>query len=259
LADYAQERGPEVASPWRIAAAIKALVPFWQARTVADVTRETCRAFVAARDRSPGTARRELGVLRAAINHALREGRITRTVAVHFPERPEPRDRWLTRSEAAALLLASLRERRVRLYLPLFILIGLYTGQRKQAILSLRWSQVDLNNARVDFNSPGARRTNKRRARIPIPNRLLPHLRRSSSSWCRTRLCPPRQWGANSGRQARIRFRVPPSRTGERNPPHSPAHVRNLADAARSEPLGCRWVPRHEPRNIGTGVRSPPP
>ena len=125
LADYAQERGPEVASPWRIAAAIKALIPFWQARTVADVTRETCRAFVAARERSPGTVRRELGVLRAAINHAHREGRITRTVAVNLPERPEPRDRWLTRSEAAALLLASLREPRVRLYLPLFILLGL--------------------------------------------------------------------------------------------------------------------------------------
>ena len=77
------------------------------------------------------------------------------------------------------LLTASLRQPRVRLYLPLFILLGLYTGQRKKAILSLRWTQVDLDNARINFNSPGARRTNKRRARIPIPTRLLPHLRRA--------------------------------------------------------------------------------
>jgi integrase len=179
LTDYAQERGIEVAAPWRIAAAIKALVPYWQARTVADVSRETCRAFVTTRGMSAGTARRELGVLRAAINHAHREGRITRIVAVHLPDRPEPRDRWLTRSEAAALLRASLRQPRVRLHLPLFILLGLYTGQRKEAILSLRWTQVDLDNARINFNSPGARRTNKRRARIPIPTRLLPHLRRA--------------------------------------------------------------------------------
>ena len=180
LADYAQERGPDVASPWRIAAAIKALISFWQARTVADVTRETCRAFVTVRGMSAGTARRELGVLRAAINHAHHEGRITRIVAVHLPDRPEPRDRWLTRTEAAALLRASLRQPRVRLYLPLFILLGLYTGQRKEAILSLRWTQVELDNARINFNSPGAaRRTNKRRARIPIPTRLLPHLRRA--------------------------------------------------------------------------------
>jgi hypothetical protein len=30
----------------------------------------------------------------------------------------------------------------VRLYLPLFILLGLYTGKRKQALLDLRWPQL---------------------------------------------------------------------------------------------------------------------
>src|SRR6516165_3211166 len=52
------------------------------------------------------------GFLRAAINHAHREGRITRPVAVHLPERPASRDRWLSRDEAAALLRAALREPR---------------------------------------------------------------------------------------------------------------------------------------------------
>jgi integrase len=179
LADYAEERGSEVAASWRIAAAIKGLVPFWQAKTVAEITRETCRVFLAERGRSAGTVRRELGVLRAAINHGHREGRLTRAVAVHLPDSPEPRDRWLKRTEAAALLRASLRESRVRFYLPLFILIGLYTGQRKEAILSLRWPQIDLDNARIDFNSAGRRRTNKRRSRIPIPKKLLSHLKRA--------------------------------------------------------------------------------
>ncbi|MEZ0220527.1 MAG: site-specific integrase, partial [Tardiphaga sp.] len=68
---------------------------------------------------------------------------------------------------------------RVRLHLPLFILLGLYTGQRKEAILSLRWPQVDLIAGRVDFNSPDSRRSNKRRAHQPIPRRLLAHLRRA--------------------------------------------------------------------------------
>jgi integrase len=180
LADYAQEHGEETSSPWRIAAAIKALVPFWQGLTVANVTRETCRAYEKARGRSAGTMRRELGVLRAAINHAHRSGRLTRAVFVHLPDSPEPRDRWLTRKEAAALLRAALREPHVRFHLPLFIVIGLYTGARKEAILSLRWSQIALGpRPRIDFNIPGARRTNKRRAHIPIPNKLLGHLRRA--------------------------------------------------------------------------------
>ncbi|UPJ72800.1 site-specific integrase [Bradyrhizobium sp. 187] len=179
MADYAEERGPDTEAPWRIAAAVKALTPFWQGKTVAHVTGETCRGYVAFRKRSPGTARRELGVLRAAINHAHRAGRLARIVSVALPESPEARDRWLTHREAAALLREAMREPRVRLHLPLFILLGLYSGQRKSAILSLRWNQVDLAASRMDFNTPGARRSNKRRARQPIPRRLLAHLRRA--------------------------------------------------------------------------------
>jgi integrase len=201
LGDYAGEHGPDTSAPWRIAAASKSLRVFWQGQAVSGVTRETCRAYGRARGRSAGTVRRELGVLRAAINHAHREGRITRTVAVHLPERPAARDRWLTRSEAARLVAGALgytfacysdvRTRKVcwrmwdrerayaRLHLPLFILIGLYAGARKDAILSLRWTQVDLDAARIDFNAPGGRRTNKRRARIPVTRKLLPHLRRA--------------------------------------------------------------------------------
>jgi integrase len=201
LADYAQDHAQETNAPWRIGAAIKGLVPFWQGRTVSDVNRDTCRAYASKRERSGGTVRRELGVLRAAINHAYRNGRITRAPAVHLPPRPDPRDRWLSQEEAARLIAGALgfsfarctdlstrkerwviwdRERaHARLHLPLFILLGLYTGARKQAILSLRWTQVDLKEGRIDFNVPGARRTNKRRGHIPIPMRLLAHLRRA--------------------------------------------------------------------------------
>jgi integrase len=179
LADYAEEVAPMTAAPWRIGCAVEALAPVWQGRTVAEVTNQTCGRYGVVRCRSPGTVRRELGVLRAAINHAHREGRLTRTVTVHLPRGAGPRDRWLTRSEAAALLLAALREPRVRLYLPLFIMIALYCGRRKEAILSLRWAQVDLDAGRIDFRTPGGPVTNKRRGLIPIPAKLLSHLRRA--------------------------------------------------------------------------------
>ena len=148
---------------------------------MADVTPQTCARYAEKRGRSKGTVRRELGVLRAAINYAHRSGRITRPVAVELPERPEPRDRWLTRKEAARLIRAA-RTPQARLYLPLFILIGLYTGRRKEAILSLRWPQVDLETGRIDFELAGRRRTNKKRGIVPIPPRLLPHLRQGAGA-----------------------------------------------------------------------------
>ena len=88
--------------------------------------------------------------------------------AVRRAEKPEGKDRWLTRPEAARLLNAARTGRSdVRLYLPLFVLIGLYTGACKDAILSLRWPQIDLDSKppRIDFRLPETRQTNKCKVR----------------------------------------------------------------------------------------------
>ena len=143
------------------------------------MTRETCRAYERYRGKKPGTIRREQGVLRAAINHARKEGRLTRAVTVFMPRKPDGKDRWLTTPEAAALLRRARQDPRCRLHLPLFILIGLYTGARKEAILSLRWPQVDLDRGRIDLNPPGRQRTSKGRPIIPIPRGLLWFLRKA--------------------------------------------------------------------------------
>jgi integrase len=189
---YLQERGPKVAAPERMAYAVLALTDFFEQNTVADVTPQTCGRYAEQRG-SNGTSRRELGVLRAAINYAYNCGRITRTVHVELPERPESRDRWLTREEASRLLRAS-RTPQARLYMPLFILLGLYTGRRKGALLPLRWPQVDLERGLIDFEIPGRQRTNKRRGKIPIPPKaackraeledVTPHtLRHTAATW----------------------------------------------------------------------------
>jgi integrase len=179
LDDYAREHGPHTAAPWRIAHAIKCLVPFWQGRFVAEITRVSCRAYEHQRAQSRGTVRRDLGVLSAAVNHAHREGRLTRTVAIFLPDSPEGRERWLTRVEARALYKAALYIARGGQWpsFPLYVLLALYTGQRKGAILSLRWSQVDLRHGLINFATPGAKRSNKRRARQPITPLLWKRLR----------------------------------------------------------------------------------
>ena len=180
LALYAELHAPTTKTPERIAYAVDALLDFWEGNTVADISKQTCRAYMSHRDKSNGTMRRELGVLKAALNFAFGEGRLTRVPPVLLPEKPQGKDRWLTRKEAAALLNAArTASGSVRLYLPLFIVIGLYTGARKSAILSLRWPQVDLENGLIDFLPPGEEQSNKRRAKIPIPNRLFGHLKRA--------------------------------------------------------------------------------
>ena len=81
----------------------------------------------------------------------------------------------------------------MRLYLPLFILIGLYTGRRKEAILSLRWPQVDLGAGRIDFEIPGRKRNNKRRGEIGDPRKALAASQASSKARDRSWLCVAHQ------------------------------------------------------------------
>ena len=178
LTIYAREHGPKVVAPRAIGSAIEPLTSFWAGRSVADVTLYTCEQYGTARQRSVSTVRRELAVLGAAINWAFKSGRITRTVSVTKPLKPDPKERWLTRREAACVIRATKTDK-ARFYLPLFILMGLYTGRRSEALLSLRWPQVDLKAGTIDFEIPGRQRTNKRRGKVPIPPRLLPHLVRA--------------------------------------------------------------------------------
>lgn len=178
---YALEHAPNTVAPARIGYAIDALSPFWSELMVSEISPKTCKAYQHERGVSDGTIRREFGVLRAAINHEFKEGRLTRPVTVWMPPKPEGKDRWLNRVEAAALLRASRNEPRCRLYLPLFILMGLYTGARKGSILSLRWPQVDLENRRIDLNPPGRKRTSKGRPVIPIHHKLHFFLQKARS------------------------------------------------------------------------------
>jgi integrase len=177
LTQYAIAKANEVMAPRVIGCAVDALTSFWAGRTVVEVTKQTCKLYNKARDRSVNTIRRELSVLRAAINFAHEEGHITRPVHIELPEAPESRKRWLNRQEAARLIRAS-RTPVARLYLPQFILLGLYTGRRKEAILSLRWPQVDLKAGLIDFEIPDRKPTKKGRGTVRISSRLLPHLRR---------------------------------------------------------------------------------
>lgn len=174
------------ARPAEVAARVGELLAHFGNRTLAAITGAECRAY--AEGRSPGAARRQLEDLRAAIRHYHTEGFLESCPAVVLPPKGEARERWLTRKEAARLLLAAWRaretqrdsrtSRRTGIHTARFILVALYTGTRAGAVCAASWDRVDLERG-VFYRKPaGERETNKRRPPVPIPPRLLPFLRR---------------------------------------------------------------------------------
>lgn len=175
---------------------------WWGAKTLSEVTGEQCRSYQTARS-NRGGARRDLEDLRAAINHHAKEGLHRGIVRVSLPPRGVPRDRWLTRSEAARLIWACWRAREMQKrfrgadkgktlptdkrplqHLARFILIGLYTGTRAGAIASaspiaaVGRSFVDLDRGIFYRLVEEKQQTNKRQPPVPLPPRLLAHMRR---------------------------------------------------------------------------------
>jgi integrase len=190
---YGREHGVTVADPVRLGCAIEALLRFFGNLTVADVKGETCRRYGLSRIRtfkdgttqaiSPGTIRRELNVLQAAINYCHKEGYVTAATAVTLPKAPENKDRWLTRDEAAKLIWTAYRSTRGK-HLARFILIGLYTGTRKEAILNLGFMRntlggwIDCEKGVIYRRGAGEAVTKKRRKPQRLTNRLLSHCSR---------------------------------------------------------------------------------
>ncbi len=192
---YAREYAVKVAAPERIGAAIEPLCAFWGALTLGDVKAETCRRYGLSRVTSKGqaegktrpvsqgTIRRELGVLQAAINYCHAEGYLTHATRVTLPTAPPPRDRWLTRSEAARLIRAARNLQRGS-HVARFILLALYTGTRKDAILRLGFMPntsggwIDVDAGTLYRRGAGERETKKRRPPMKLPKILLAHCRR---------------------------------------------------------------------------------
>ena len=180
---YCEHHAPTVKDPVRIANAVHALVPLLGLLPLSSVNGATCRLYAKRRNRAPGTIRKELGTLAAAINYCHTEGYLTASVKVKLPPRTPPRDRWLTRREAARLLRAAYRNPRAR-HVARFILIALYTGTRTNAILGLqfmpntRGGHVDTERGIMHRRGVGVAETKKRTPPVPVPRALLAHLRR---------------------------------------------------------------------------------
>jgi integrase len=216
LSIYLDDCGDSQANHKQLEGRLRRLNEFWGGRMLSDVSTASCKDYTKwrgarwassadGRERTLGVggARRDLEDLRAAIRHHAAEHLHHGTTTVWLPPKGPARERWLTREEAARLLWTCWRYREVQTcprgprkgeqiqtdkrplrHLARFILIGLYTGTRAAAIASASPLQaagrsfIDLDRGIYYRLAQGARATNKRQPPVPMPPRLLAHMRR---------------------------------------------------------------------------------
>ena len=205
LVAYLEDAEPRVKRFENIAIRATTLDNHFGETRVSSLTRSTCQGYAAARrhkNMTDGTIRCELGTLNAAVRFMVKEGKLTFAPTIWRPDQPPQHDRWLTRSQLAALVRAArhvedrywvdgklssktprqLKER--RWYLPLFILLTYYSAQRRTAVLQLQWQRnlmsgyVDLEQRRLYAISNEVAQSQKRRVYgQPIADKLLLLLR----------------------------------------------------------------------------------
>lgn len=137
------------------------------------ITREVCRQYRDERyraGRKPNTVRKELEVVRAALNFHKRGDK----AVFELPPPPPPKERFLTRDEVRALLRASRRFPHVRA----FIALSVSTGARQSALLELTWDRVNFDR-RLIYLARGTAQDEqmKTRAVVPMNRRAYRYLR----------------------------------------------------------------------------------
>lgn len=142
----------------------KAMGPHFGHLRPDQVTTETCREYIAARRKAgkhDGTIWTELGHLRSVFRWAEDHGLIERAPRVERPQKPAPKERYLTRAEIDRLLAVKEPP-----HIHLAILLMLSTAARVTAILELTWSRVDFERNQIDLRTDTA---GPRKGRAVVP------------------------------------------------------------------------------------------
>ena len=155
------------------------------------------RVVVKTDDPAPIAAYRDLKLLAAAINRFFKKkvGGVWTRFSPVLPEGPEVRQRWLSRDEAAKAIMTAWRKRRdsgilgkpgrhTSRHIARYILVGLYTGSRDGDICNaalmptIGRGYVDVERGIFKRKPDNKKETSKKQPTVPIPPRLLAHMRR---------------------------------------------------------------------------------
>jgi integrase len=171
IVKHAKKRTRE--STWRETERIfaKELLPVWRGRTVHDVTRRDVIDLLEriAEDR-PIMANRVLAAVRKFFNWMAARDIIKASpcVGVEPPGEVKSRDRWLTDDEIKTLWLACEGE-----HSPFgpFVKMLLLTGQRRNEVAGMRWSELDLNG--LVWTLPASRTKNGVEHVVPLSTQVF--------------------------------------------------------------------------------------
>lgn len=142
---------------------------------VSSITVDKCRDHINRRRTAgigDGTIWTELGHLRTVLRWAEQRGIIERAPYVERPRKPAPRDVSITQEQMADLLAAADQP-----HIHVYLSVALGTGARSAAILALTWNRVDFETGMIDLRDPTATQAQKRRAVVPMNDRLYETLK----------------------------------------------------------------------------------
>lgn len=134
------------------------------------ITPEKCTEYCKIRGVSSGTLNLELGLLRSILTFAYRHRLIPHAVFIPVPRKPAPRSDYLSKHQFKSLVRASSSQ-----HIRLFLILGVTTGARSNAILDLTWDRVSIPRRIIDLRSVGTK-SNKGRAIVPINDTALRYL-----------------------------------------------------------------------------------
>lgn len=175
LSVYAEEHIKHAVSGKHIQYDLRNLAKWWGTKRVTDINAQSTKAYIVHRTPARVSARRELAFLNAAIQHwKSNHAPMMAVPKIKMPPKPEPRQDFMTRDEAARFLWVA----RETPHLARFFLLGWYTGSRRSVICGIKWSMVNLETGIMRRKERGAVQTKKRAPTIKVGDRLLAHLRR---------------------------------------------------------------------------------
>jgi len=154
----------DMASIKRARVAWKASQSFWDKMPIARVDRETAISYRAHRGHcAPITVRNELAVVRAALNWCVKERVIKEAPFIQMPPVPSSEIGHLSKAQFRRLIAGAKRP-----HIALFMMLAVATGARSNALLDLKWEQVDFERNTITLNPRDRVQTSKYRATVPM-------------------------------------------------------------------------------------------